>query len=96
MLDANDKTISAIDPETRSREVFSSSSTPTDLAAGDEALWIGNAFRELPFSQTSYPESVSRLDPETRVVVATIRLPRPSVVRYNEATVSPGCWSTSR
>ena len=83
VLDANDKTISAIDPETRSREVFSSSSTPTDIAAGAGALWIGNAFRKLPFSQTSYPESVSRLDPETRVPVATIRLPRPKVVRYN-------------
>ena len=89
VLDADDKTISAIDPETRSREVFSSSSTPTDLAAGAGALWIGNAFRELPFSQTSYPESVSRLDPETRVVVATIRLPRPSVVQYNAASRFP-------
>jgi branched-chain amino acid transport system substrate-binding protein len=86
VLDANDKTISVIDPDTRSLEnVFSTSSTPTDLAAGAGALWIGNAFRELPFSATSYPESVSRLDPETRVVVATIPLPRPSVVRYNVA-----------
>ena len=87
VLDADDTTISAIDPERRSLEsVFSTSSTPTDLAAGAGALWIGNAFRELPFSATSYPESVSRLDPETRVVVATIRLPRPSVVRYNVAS----------
>ena len=30
------------------REVFSTSSTPTDLAAGAGALWIGNAFRERP------------------------------------------------
>ena len=89
VLDANDKTISAIDPETRSREVFGSSSTPTDLAAGADALWIGNAFRKLPFSQTSYPETVSRLDPETRVIVATIRLPRPSVVQYNAASRFP-------
>ena len=69
VLDADDKTISMIDPKTRSREIFSSSSTPTDLAAGAGALWIGNAFRERPFSATSYPESVSRLDPETRVIV---------------------------
>ena len=40
----------------------------------------------VPFSATSYPESVSRLDPETRVVVATIPLPRPGVVRYNAAS----------
>ncbi len=91
VLDADDTTISVIDPETRSLEgVFSTSSTPTDLAAGAGALWIGNAFRKLPFSQTSYPESVSRLDPETRVVVATIQLPRPpSVVRYNAASPFP-------
>ena len=90
MLDADDKTISAIDPKTRSREIFSSSSTPTDLAAGAGALWIGNAFRERPFSATSYPESVSRLDPETRVVVDTIPLPRPSVRRFNGASRFPG------
>ena len=60
-------------------------STPTDLAAGAGALWIGNAFRKLPFSSTSYPESVSRLDPDTRVIVATIPLPRPSVVQYNRS-----------
>ena len=83
VLDADDKTISVIDPETRSREVFSSSSTPTDLAAGAGALWIGNAFPERPFSSKSYPESISRLDPETRVVVAKIRLPRPNVVQFN-------------
>ena len=77
MLDADDKTISVIDPETRSRETFSTSSTPTDVAAGAGGVWIGNAFPERPFSSTSYPQSVSRLDPETRVVIAKIRLPRP-------------------
>ena len=83
MLDADDKTISAIDPETRSREVFSTSSTPTDLAAGAGASGSGTRFAEAAFSVTSYPESVSRLDPETRVVVNTIRLPRPSVRQFN-------------
>ena len=90
VLDADDKTISMIDPKTRSREIFSSSSTPTDLAAGAGALWIGNAFRERPFSATSYPESVSRLDPETRVIVKTIRLPRPGVRRFTGASSFPG------
>ncbi len=91
VLDADDKTISAIDQETRSLKgaPFSTTSTPTDIAAGAGALWIGNAFRELPFSATSYPESISRLDPDTHVVVDTIRLPRPSVVRYN---TSPFPW----
>ena len=85
VLDADDKTLSAIDQETRSLKgaPFSTTSTPTDIAAGAGALWIGNAFREGQFSSTSYPQSVSRLDPDSRVVVDTIPLPRPGVVQYN-------------
>ena len=85
VLDADDKTLSAIDQETRSPKgaPFSTTSTPTDIAAGAGALWIGNAFREGQFSSTSYPQSVSRLDPDSRVVVDTIPLPRPGVVQYN-------------
>ena len=90
MLDADDKTISMIDPKTRSREIFSSSSTPTDLAAGAGALWIGNAFRERPFSATSYPESVSRLDPETRVIVKRFGFLVPASVRFTAASSFPG------
>ena len=99
MLDADDKTISAIDQETLSPKgaPFSTSSTPTDIAAGAGALWIGNAFRELPFSSTSYPQSVSRLDPETRVVVDTIQ---PSLVPASFSTTRRAAgsarWSTLR
>ena len=76
MLDADDKTISVIASDTRSRErVFSTSSTPTDLAVGAGAVWIGNAFRKTTFTSTSYPESVSRIDPDSCVVVATIPFP---------------------
>jgi DNA-binding SARP family transcriptional activator/ABC-type branched-subunit amino acid transport system substrate-binding protein len=83
VLDADDKTISVIDSGTRSLErVFSTSSTPTDLAVGAGGIWIGNAFRTTAFTSTSYPESVSRIDPESRVVVATISLPRASAIRY--------------
>ena len=52
---------------------FSTASTPTDLAAGAGALWVGNASPSARFA--SYPTSVSRLDPESGVVDATIRLP---------------------
>jgi hypothetical protein len=85
VLDAVDKTISVIDPQTRALErVFSTSSTPTDLAVGAGGIWIGNGFRDTAFASTSYPESVTRLDP-TGVPVATIRLPRTSTIRYNFA-----------
>ena len=52
---------------------FSTASTPTDLAAGAGALWVGNASPSSRFA--SFPTSVSRLDPESGVVDATIRLP---------------------
>jgi DNA-binding SARP family transcriptional activator/ABC-type branched-subunit amino acid transport system substrate-binding protein len=83
VLDAVDKTISVIDSDTRSLErVFSTSSTPTDLAVGTRGVWIGNAFRKTAFTSTSYPESVSRIDPDSRVVVATVPLPRAPAIRY--------------
>ena len=73
VLDADDKTVTEIDPETRSvQRVFSTSSTPTDIAAGGGALWIGNAPTE---GLTDFPASVSRVDPESGVVLETIPLP---------------------
>jgi ABC-type branched-subunit amino acid transport system substrate-binding protein/DNA-binding beta-propeller fold protein YncE len=73
-LDANDRTISRIDPRDRANvRTFSTASTPTDVAAGAGALWVGNASPSSRFA--SFPTSVSRLDPESGVVDATIRLP---------------------
>ena len=73
-LDANDRTISRIEPRDRAHvRTFSTASTPTDVAAGAGAVWVGNAARDARFS--SFPTSVSRLDPESGVVEATIRLP---------------------
>lgn len=73
VLDGDDKTVTKIDPATRSvQRVFSTSSTPTDIAAGAGALWIGNAPTE---GLTDFPESVSRVDPESGVVLETIQLP---------------------
>ena len=73
-LDADDRTISRIDPRDRATvRTFSTASTPTDVAAGAGAVWVGNAARDSRFA--SFPTSVSRLDPESGVVDATIRLP---------------------
>jgi branched-chain amino acid transport system substrate-binding protein len=52
------------------RKTFSTGSTPTDLAAGAGSLWIGNGE-----AHGSSPVSVSRVDPESGVVDATIDLP---------------------
>jgi branched-chain amino acid transport system substrate-binding protein len=71
VLDADDKTVSQIDPTTSEVvKTFSSSSTPTDIAAGAGALWIGNAGD----SGDVLPESVSRIDPDSRAVIDTIGL----------------------
>ena len=73
-LDADDRTISRIDPRDRANvRTFSTASTPTAVAAGAGALWVGNASPSSRFA--SFPTSVSRLDPESGVVDATIRLP---------------------
>ena len=80
-LDADDKTISRIDPVRRHvLRTFSTASTPTDVAAGAGAVWIGNGAQRGGFAGTNYPLSVSRLDPESGLVEATIELPtrRPS------------------
>ncbi len=73
VLDGDDKTVTQIDPETRRvRRVFSTSSRPTDIAAGAGAVWVGNGPIE---GLTDMPESVSRIDPASGVVVDTIALP---------------------
>ncbi|MBD0282321.1 MAG: ABC transporter substrate-binding protein [Thermoleophilaceae bacterium] len=73
-LDADDRTISRIDPRDRGNvRTFSTASTPTDVAAGAGAVWVGNASRSSRFA--SFPTSVSRLEPESGVVDATVRLP---------------------
>ena len=73
VLDGDDKTVTQIDPETNEvRRVFSTSSRPTDIAAGAGAVWVGNGPTE---GLTDMPESVSRIDPASGVVVNTIALP---------------------
>lgn len=75
VVDADDRTVAQIDPERRKAvRTFSTSATPTDVAVGAGGIWIGNA----PSTGSFLPTSVTRLDPETGLVVATIELrPRP-------------------
>jgi DNA-binding SARP family transcriptional activator/ABC-type branched-subunit amino acid transport system substrate-binding protein len=71
VLDADDRTISRIDPTRRVLpRTFSTGSTPTSLAVGAGALWIGNSS-----GFSSYPASISRIDPESGVPDAPIELP---------------------
>ena len=75
VLDADDRTDLA-DRSDASAPSCARSAPPRrrpTLAAGAGAVWVGNAARDARFS--SFPTSVSRLDPESGVVDATIRLP---------------------
>jgi branched-chain amino acid transport system substrate-binding protein len=88
VLNADDRTISKIDPETRDVvTTFGTGGITTDLAVGEGAVWIGNGAQTpgpLPLVHTA---SVSRLDPDTTQVTETVRLPR---FVQNPAAISSG------
>jgi DNA-binding SARP family transcriptional activator/ABC-type branched-subunit amino acid transport system substrate-binding protein/streptogramin lyase len=77
VLDADDRTISKVDPNERTLlRTFSTGSTPTSIAVGAGAIWIGNG------GESSYPGSISRIDPDSGAVDATIDLPGSGVRGY--------------
>ena len=74
-LNADDQTISRIDPETKTQKTFSVGTTPTDLAVGEGSVWIGNGLVD---ETSTFPgpvlSSVSRVDPDTFSVLGTSKL----------------------
>jgi len=63
VTNANDGTVSRIDPVTRSvRQIITVGSSPSGIAVGAGAVWVANYF----------DGTVSRIDPETNTVVDTI------------------------
>ena len=82
VLNADDRTISRIDPKTRRIvKTFATGGLPTDLAFGDGSLWVGNGFlpKKTGLIGFAYTSSVARVDPDTYLVTDTIPLPRPPV-----------------
>lgn len=76
VLNADDRTISKIDPETR--EVVATVGTggiTTDLAVGEGAVWVGNGAESAGEFGNVYTASVSRFDPDT-ATGETVDLPR--------------------
>ena len=70
VIDANDQTVARIDAdEPDDPQTFSTGSTPIDVAVGAGAVWFANLGPDL------FPGSVSRLDPDSKVVIETIELP---------------------
>ena len=89
VLNADDQTVSRIDPETREVvKTFSTGLTPTDIAVGGGAIWIGTA----PARSTdlAYTASISRIDPQSSVVTRTLGLPPPEKDDFPPLGVLPG------
>jgi YVTN family beta-propeller protein len=76
VLNAGDRTVSKIDPETRRIvKTFGTGGTTTDLAVGEGAVWVGNGGKTAETHGSAYTTSVSRLDPDSTAVTGTRVLP---------------------
>jgi branched-chain amino acid transport system substrate-binding protein len=76
VLNADDRTISKIDPDTNEVvKTFGTGGETTDLAVGEGAVWVGNGARTPGPVALVHTASISRLDPETTAATATARLP---------------------
>ena len=71
VLNADDQTISRIDPETKAERRFGTSPTAMGVAAGEGALWVLNAG---DLGSARPVRTVTRVDPDTEAT-ATIELP---------------------
>jgi DNA-binding SARP family transcriptional activator/ABC-type branched-subunit amino acid transport system substrate-binding protein/streptogramin lyase len=75
VLNADDRTVSRIDPRTGDRTTFATGATPIDLAAGNAGVWVGNGVRR-PESVLPVLTSVSSLDPaHPGSILRTVPLP---------------------
>jgi branched-chain amino acid transport system substrate-binding protein len=91
VLNADDRTISRIDPETKQIRTFGAGGTPTDLAVGEGAVWVGNGRETSAALGNVYTASVSRLDPDSTAASNTTVLrgpPRPGRENAGEYRVA--------
>jgi YVTN family beta-propeller protein len=86
VLNADDQTISRIDPESKAVKTFGIGATPTDLGAGAGGVWIANGG---PLAQAQFGGTagvaLARLDTHTGAVIAKLTLPQSAPVRSNVA-----------
>jgi branched-chain amino acid transport system substrate-binding protein len=74
VLNADDQTISRVDPRSRASDTFAIGATPTDLAVGAGAVWVGSG--SVPRGESiGLATALARVDPDSRAPRATIRLP---------------------
>jgi YVTN family beta-propeller protein len=75
VLNADDQTISRIDPQTKGVQTFGTGTLPTDLAAGAGAVWVGNGGKPSTLVNPAIATTISKLDPSTGDARASIELP---------------------
>ncbi len=95
VLNADDQTISRIEPETRAVETFATGSSPSDLVAGEGALWVGKAGRATSLVAPPVAVAVAKIDPELRGARGSVALPaaRGSVHNLAEDHLAVGAGS---
>ncbi len=82
VLNADDRTISRIDPETSAVRTFGTGRILTDLAVGEGGIWVGNG-RESGALGNFVTTSVTRFDPRSTAPADTAVLPRRVPARRN-------------
>ena len=77
VVDADEQTLAQVDPEAGSVATFATGSTPTDVAAGQAGVWVGEG-RVTARAQHAgpIPLGIARVDPRTRTVHARVAFPR--------------------
>jgi YVTN family beta-propeller protein len=85
VLNADDQTISRIDPQSKRVETFGTGTLPTDLAAGVGAVWVGNGSRPTTLLSPAIATTISKLDPSTGDSRGTIALPKAEGETHNLA-----------
>ena len=89
VLNADDQTVSRIDPAThRIAKTFSTGRTPTDIAVGAGSVWIGNAAVENGRIE-EFTDTISQVDPQSAAVTHTLRLAKPTT-KVPPGSVLPG------
>jgi DNA-binding SARP family transcriptional activator/ABC-type branched-subunit amino acid transport system substrate-binding protein len=85
-VDADARTLLAVDPATRTVETLATGATPTDVVASGRDVWVGDG-EPVDDAQFIGPVTtqVRRLDAATRTVRATVELPREGVPVGNTA-----------
>jgi DNA-binding SARP family transcriptional activator/ABC-type branched-subunit amino acid transport system substrate-binding protein len=76
VLNADDRTITRLNPSTHTViKTFAASGEPTEIAAGDGALWVGSGTPVKGLIETSATTSeLSRVDPSSTAVLSTTHL----------------------